>query len=383
MKDLKFSILFFLAFTFSTLQAQVDTCKLRVSLLTCAPGSELYSTFGHTAVRIYDSSFTVDYVFNFGTFDFSDPNFYSKFITGKLKYYLSIENYKDFVYQYNYEQRSIREQVLHLSCEEKDKLLTQLKITAEPEFKYYQYDFLYNNCTSRVRDLILNSNNSIQIKDSIVTSGITFRNLLYEYLNKGHQPWSKLGIDILLGSTLDKPVTQKEAMFLPDYLMKGIDTAYIKNSKLVKKANQILDLKSPIDATNNQLPLFVFSFYTMLILLLSVSKNKTAELIIKINDSFLFYSTGLLGVLLLFMWFGTNHQACKNNFNLLWALPTNIPAAYFLIKKPTWLKTYLRAVTFINCSILIMWMWLPQQLNISLVPIIIILAYRSIKLSKE
>lgn len=383
MKVIKFSILFFLSFTFSISQAQIDTCKLRVSLLTCAPGSELYSTFGHTALRIYDSSFKADYVFNYGTFDFSDPNFYSKFVRGKLKYYLSIENYKDFIYQYNYEQRSIREQVLNLSCKEKNQLLTALKINAEPNFKYYKYDFLFDNCTSRIRDLIFNSNSSITLKDSLITTETTFRNLLYEYLNKGHQPWSKLGIDILLGSKLDKPITQKEAMFLPDYLMKGIDTAYIQNTKLVKEVVQVLDLKSTTNSISNQQPLIVFSIYTILILLLSISKNKTAELITKINDSFLFYLTGILGVLLLFMWFGTDHHSCKNNYNLLWALPTNIIAAYVLVKKPSWLKTYLRAVTFICCFILIMWIWIPQQLNISLVPIIILLAYRSIKLSKE
>ncbi len=383
MKALKYSFLFALLFSLSEIHAQTDSCKLRVSLLTCAPGSELYSTFGHTALRIYDSSFKADYVFNFGTFDFSDPDFYSKFVRGKLLYYLSVENYKDFVYQYNYEQRSIREQVLNLSCAEKNKLLANLKINAEPQFKNYKYDFLFDNCTSRVRDLILNSNTTILIKDSLTKSGTTFRNLLYEYLDKGHQPWSKLGIDILLGSKIDQPVTQNQAMFLPDYLMKGIDSASIQNQSLVKESVQVLDLKSSTELISNNQPLIIFSIYSIIILLLSISKNKTSQLIVKINDSLLFYSTGFLGVLLLFMWFGTKHQSCKNNYNLLWALPSNIVAAYFLVKKSNWLKSYLRAVTFICLVTLAMWFWLPQQLNISLVPLIILIAYRSIKLSKE
>lgn len=384
MKSLKYTVIlvFILLGSFGT-NAQLDTCKIRVSLLTCAPGTELYSTFGHTALRIYDSSFKADYVFNFGTFDFSDPDFYSKFVRGKLKYYLSVENYKDFVYQYNYEQRSIREQVLNFNCEEKNKILSALKINAEPEFKYYQYDFLFDNCTSRIRDIIFNTNKNIIVQDSLVKPNTTFRNLLHEYLDKGHQPWSKLGIDILLGSKIDKSVSLKDAMFLPDYLMKGIDTATIENNKLVKEEVQILDLKSPIVKISNYQPLFLFSFYTLIILFITILKNKTAQIIIKTNDRILFYITGFLGFVLVIMWLGTDHQSCKNNFNLLWALPTNLLVADLLSKKKSWLKIYFRLVTYVSCVVLILWSFLPQQLNLALVPIIILLAFRSYQLSKE
>ena len=132
---------------------QNDSCSLRISLLTCAPGEELYSTFGHTALRVQDPSQGIDQVYNYGTFEFG-PDFYTKFIRGKLLYFLSVEEFGDFMYQYEAQSRSVQEQVLRLDCFEKQKLRSALQVNALEENKYYRYDFLFDNCTTRAGDMV-------------------------------------------------------------------------------------------------------------------------------------------------------------------------------------------------------------------------------------
>src|SRR5690606_31625041 len=133
----------------------IDTSRTRISLLTCTPGSELYSVFGHSALRVVDSNAVTDIVYNYGTFDFNDPNFYSKFVRGKLNYYLSTEYFRDFVYGYRLEGRGITEQVLLLTAEEKLALKKFLRENLKPENRHYAYDFFLDNCTTRLRDLII------------------------------------------------------------------------------------------------------------------------------------------------------------------------------------------------------------------------------------
>ena len=131
----KLAVIFFVSLLASMVSFGQDSCRLRISLLTCSPGAELYSTFGHTAIRVEDSLNNRDLIFNYGTFEFG-PDFYSKFVRGKLLYYLSVEDYPNFIYQYQMESRSIIEQQLNLSCPEKQKLFQALLVNAQEQYKY-------------------------------------------------------------------------------------------------------------------------------------------------------------------------------------------------------------------------------------------------------
>src|SRR5688500_1732759 len=131
-------------FISTTLFSQIDTCNTRITLLTCGPGEELYSLFGHSALRVTDAT-GLDIIFNYGTFDFDDPQFYVKFVKGKLLYFVSTERFSDFRRSYQYENRSIIEQDLHLTCEERQRLFDALRINAREENKYYAYEFLFDN----------------------------------------------------------------------------------------------------------------------------------------------------------------------------------------------------------------------------------------------
>jgi hypothetical protein len=366
-------------FFFQLSSAQDTNCHLRISLLTCSPGAELYSTFGHTALRIVDTARHSDVVFNYGTFDFSDPDFYTKFVKGKLEYFLSVENYRDFLYAYQVEQRSIWEQELNLDCNEKEQMVNAINVNMQGTNRFYKYDFLYDNCTTRIRDLIFKNISNVAINKRLIPPGITSRDLIHSYLDKGGEPWSKLGIDILLGSKLDKPVTNNEAMFLPDYLMKGVDSAVtVSDPSIVLNKKIALQAEPAYSSSGKYVPLIVLSIITAIFTTIYFTGSYT---IIKIADSLLLYLTGLLGILILFMWFGTEHLLCRSNFNILWALPTNFIAAFFIWKNPVWLKRYFNIAFFVYGLLFIAWFWLPQEINISVIPVLLLLFFRYAKLA--
>ena len=321
-------VLSFILCIFHSALAQ-DSCNLRISLLTCAPGEELYSTFGHTALRVQDTSNGTDYIFNYGTFEFG-PDFYTKFIRGKLLYFLSVEEFNDFIYEYRLQSRSIQEQVMQLTCGEKQKLYTALQQNAQEQNRYYRYDFLFDNCTTRAGDIVVkNADSAVIFRNILPNDRPTFRNLIHSYLNAGHQYWSKLGIDVLLGVKLDMKATNREAMFLPDYLLKGFDSAGINNRSLVTPPQIILDMPSPLKRKSLFTPGLVFSILLIVVIVISFVQFNWARRAIDIFDFLFFFSLGLAGILLLFMWFGTDHKVCQNNFNLLWALPSNVIMAFF------------------------------------------------------
>jgi hypothetical protein len=377
-------LLLLLSFNFCILHFALaqDSCNLRISLLTCAPGEELYSTFGHTAVRVQDVAKGTDYVFNYGTFEFG-PDFYTKFIRGKLLYFLSVEDFNDFFFEYKLQSRSIQEQVLQLSCDENQKLYVALQSNAQEQNRYYRYDFLFDNCTTRAGDIVAkNTNSPVVFKDILPKNTPSFRNLIHEYLNAGHEYWSKLGIDILLGAKLDRKVSNREAMFLPDYLLKGFDSATVNNHPLVTPPQTILPMPSPLKDKSFLTPAVVFSLLLVIILAISFIKSNWARATISIFDFLFFFILGLAGILLLFMWLGTDHKVCQNNYNLFWALPTNVVMAFFVHSKRIWVKKYFRIILWLTVVLVLTWFFLPQQMNNALIPIVVLIIYRGLHLSK-
>jgi hypothetical protein len=371
-----FALLLSVLLSFSV-YSQADSCGLRISLLTCSPGEELYSTFGHSAMRVQDNSSGIDIIYNFGTFEYG-PDFYTQFIQGKLLYSLSTERFTDFAAAYTWEKRGIKEQVLQLTCAEKEQLFKALQLNSEEANRYYRYDFLFDNCSTRLRDILSKATRQPVVFDTIIPEEApTFRNLIHSYLNAGEQYWSKLGIDILLGSPLDKQVTNQQAMFLPDYLMKGYDQASIKDRPLVLPAQTILEQPS-IEKDNSIFhPMAVFSVVLFVIMILSFIPNSKMQRILQVFDFLFFFILGLAGLLLLYMWFGTNHTVCRNNFNLVWALPTHVVVAFFLWKRVKWVHYYLLGTIILQSLLLLGWIFLPQELNISLIPIVLLVLLRS------
>jgi hypothetical protein len=359
-----------------------DQCSRKVSLLTCTPGSELYSTFGHSAIRVKDSLVNTDIIFNYGTFDFNDLDFYEKFVKGRLLYFVSVDSLSNFLMEYEYFNRGVTEQVLNLDCASIDKLVAALYENAKEENRYYLYDFTHDNCTTRLRDMLENvSGKNLQTKNIIPAAGTSFRDMIHEYLDRGGQYWSKLGIDILLGSPLDRNVTNREAMFLPDYLFKAFDSSTVNGERLVSAKNQLLPAPVNNRSTGFFSPVVVMTIFLIIIAVASYFWKQRAFL--KAFDVFFFGVLGMLGILLLFMWFGTNHPMCRNNLNLLWALPTHLPLAIMLFIPKKWVRSYFRVIFFFSLVLAVAWFFLPQEMNRALLPVLGIIIIRSYSISDQ
>ena len=353
-----------------------DSSHLRISLITCGPGApddELYTTFGHTAVRIADSSSLTDYAYNYGTFDAFEDNFYLNFVKGRLRYYVSVEDFRDFAEGYKASNRSITEQVLNLTSAEKITIQRFLNNNIQVANRYYRYDFCFDNCTTRVRYIIKKNHDSSFTKKPVMPIGTTFREAIYFCLDRNDQQWSKLGIDILLGKPCDAVMTAGQMHFLPENLQKSLHST--DHPFLLAENNLYTAVKK--DYHNSYFPpLIVFSILLLLVILLDFSKNKLAHSFLQGFDGLLFFTTGLLGILLVFMWFGTDHNMTKENYNLLWAWPTHAIAAFFINSKKHWVKKYLLVTAVGLVMVLLSWFFLPQQLNHSLILISLLLLFR-------
>jgi len=355
-----------------------DSSHIRISLLTCTPGQELYSTFGHTAIRITDSISLTDYVFNYGTFNFEDDGFYTKFIRGKLLYYLSAENFSDFKFIYQAENRGITEQVLNLDAEEKIALKQALYENAKEKNRYYKYDFFFDNCTTRARDMLVQYKKNHPSFQPVMPKGTSFRQAIHLYLDKNEKDWSKLGIDLLLGARTDAIMSTTHSQFLPDNLMKSLDSSQ-QQPTLVVSTKNLYPISEQTEESSLFTPLFIFSLLFSCILLLSFSSNHWIKIFLQGFDGVFFFLIGTLGFLLIFMWWGTDHSMTKNNYNLLWAWPTNIIAAFLMPSQKKWVQKYFGIQAVALMLLLISWFFLPQQLNTSLIPIVLLMIFRTAK----
>ena len=365
--------------------AQPDSSGLRISLLTCSPGSELYSTFGHSALRIVDTAAGTDIVYNFGVFDFYDPDFYLKFVQGKLLYYLDQQSFPDFIYGYDLEGRQISEQVLALPAARKIKLQRYLFHKVRPENRSYKYDFLFDNCTTRLRDLILKATPEEGRLVCVLRPGEqTFRKHLHAYLDGNGKDWAKLGIDILLGRRLDRIMTDEETMFLPDFLEKGIDGTTLNGQPLVAEKKLILPRRLEASPTSEPpMSLIILGIIAVFMILASKAAHPVLRSIAGIGDLLLFLSCGMIGILLVLMWTATDHQICKENMNLLWALPTHLPAAFLMRSRSRWVKGYFKGVAWLSMILLFGWPALTQSLNLSLLPIVVWMGFSALRISKS
>ena len=353
-----------------------DSSHIRIALLTCTPGEELYSTFGHTAIRITDSSSVADNVFNYGSFNFEEPGFYTKFIRGKLRYYLSVENFEEFKYAYQADNRGITEQVLQLTAEEKIALMRALYANAKGPNKFYQYDFFLDNCTTRARDMLVKFKNPHPLFNPVMPAGTRFRQAIHQYLEGNEKYWSKLGIDLLLGQPTDGVMTTGQSQFLPDNLMNSFDSSNSGRSLVLSKAN-LYPLNRQSTSTNFLTPMVVFTSLLIIIVSLSFSTNKRVQTFLQGFDGIFFFITGAMGLLLIFMWVGTDHSMTKNNYNLLWAWPINVVSAFFVNNHSKQARLYFGCSTVVLILVLFSWHFLPQQLNNALLPVVLLLAFKS------
>jgi hypothetical protein len=360
--------------------AQKLSDEASISVITCGPYDEVYLAFGHSAFRVHDPRTGIDYAFNYGVFDFDKPGFLVDFALGDNMYMLGVHDYQLFQESYIEHNRFIHEQVLNLTPEQRQKVFDYLMWNALPENREYPYDYFYDNCATRIRDVIVKVLGSdVTFDGSYITTDYSIRQLTDIYLKP--QPWGDLGIDVCLGLPMDKKATPFEYMFLPDYIESGFDHASLKRDSItvpIVQEKKIIYTSRPEDGpTKLPHPLFVSGFLLIMALILSVKDFYTKKLS-NWFDVFLFGSTGIIGVLLLFLWLFTDHKAAAYNFNLLWALPTHLVALAAFRKAKRWLEKYFLIVVLLEALLLLTWWFLPQQLNTSLIPLVLTLLLRAL-----
>jgi hypothetical protein len=381
----KITILLFALLVLSkinVLKAESLSPQAEFSLITVTPGDDLYSCFGHSAFLLLDSTNEIAKMYNYGTFDFEDPDFYLNFTRGKLKYRLSVENPGELLYMASVENRAVIQQVLQLSAGQKQRLYNFLEKNYLPENRFYQYDFFYDNCSSRLRDALVEAcGDSLQFNLKFTNEGQSFRALIDPYLkNKRYQD---MGMDIGLGLPADKIATPYQYMFLPDYLMEAFAgaTNIVDGEKvpLIYSEQTVLP-NQPSDASTPFFlqPWFAFTLLLLVVIALTYSQYKKQR-----NgywlDAILFTVVGLFGLVLVFLWFFTDHGVTAKNFNLIWAMPLHLIFIPMLLrgKKIKRVSSYFLAYFFALLFLLIFWKFTPQELNANIIPLLLALAIRA------
>jgi len=366
-------------------QQNVLSEQAEISILTIGPGSSLNDSFGHSAFRVRDHIKGTDLVFNYGVYDFDTPNFYTKFAQGKLNYLIGVNYFQDFFEAYISQNRSIKEQVLNLSAPEKQKLFDYLLNNIKPENRAYLYDFFYDNCATKIKDVTKTAlSNTVVFNEPKDFKPVSFRTLIQNNLNKNS--WGSFGIDLALGSVIDKKATAVEYMFLPENIFRLFSNAIIKsrNEPLVKET-RILHNQIETNSTNQffMSPLFVFGVLGLLIFFITYkdfkSNKRSAWL-----DVTLFSITGIIGIVILLLWFATDHKATHQNYNLLWAFVLNIfiIGQLFKEKASRWFIKYLKLLVILLCLLTLHWVMGVQVFAIGLIPFIVALFIRYLYLIK-
>ena len=361
----------------SSAQIQLTDAS-EISVLTIGPGHLLNDSFGHSAVRVKDPLYNFDVVFDYGRYNFEAEGFYLNFAQGKLDYMLGRTAFDDFLSFYEYQNRSVQEQQLNLSIEQKTAFYYFLRENNKPENQAYPYDFFYNNCANKITDAIetvLGEQISYNPPSSFKQQ--TFRNLIRSDLNQNS--WGSLGIDVALGSKIDQLASVKEHLFLPKYLYLLLENAQVesKELKLVKKLKILTPTTFVKTSEGFGSPIVILSLVAFIMLFVTFKDNKNNKRS-KWLDVILFATTGIIGLVILMLWFATDHTATANNYNLLWAFAAN------LLFIPSILKTrlnnrgikYIVFLTILLSLMLLHWMTGVQSFAIGLIPILIAIGVR-------
>jgi len=348
--------------------------NLEVSLLTCSPGDELYSAFGHTALRVNDM------VFNYGMFNFNTEGFYIKFVSGETDYELGVEIMQGFERQYERRNRSVIEQKLNLTNEEKAALFNALIENTRPENKTYRYNFVFDNCATRPRVKIEECLKGA-IKYDVKEENESYRKLIEKYV--GEDSWIKFGIDILIGAEADKTASFFDRLFLPDELMNAFATARRDNGeRLVTETKEIVsqDKDEDDDEDNGVTPLAVAVIAMTIISIASLLFPRK----LKALDFILFLATGLLGVVITFLCFFSLHPLVGENYNLLWLNPIHliIPLTIFIKKARKILMGTYALIALATAIAMSGYIYLPQEFNIAFLPFMAIIVVRALSAIK-
>ena len=356
-------VVIFVTLAFNGLSFQLSD-RATVSIITCSPGNEAYSVYGHSAIRVKDPRLNYDVAFNYGIFDFSSPNFLYRFCAGQTDYLLSANPFDAFLNEYQHDKRSVYEQKLNLTYQEVQEIFDFLLWNVRPENRVYRYNFFFDNCATRVRDVIANNvNGGIVYTDA--ASHKTLRTLIKDC--HGKLLWLNFGIDFLISADSDREATLEEEMFLPDYVMQHFATAKRNdNGQNIARPVRVLyqapaQTKGPTWIWS---PEVIFMLLFLFIAFFTCKQFKEGEMKPAL-DILLYGINGLGGLLLTWFAIFSEHPAMNPNYNLMWLVPVNLVFAIVWMRKK-W-RPAVRYYHFIFSAWLIVFLttaaFLPQKFH--------------------
>ena len=313
---------------------KVNTDSIKISLLTCGPGSEVYSLYGHTAIRFQDPQRGQDLAINYGMFSFRQKFFILRFIFGLTDYEMGIIPFQDFLQEYKDEHRWVIEQDLNLTGEEKLNIARAIDENYIPENRVYIYNYFYDNCTTRARDLLIHHVNGRVDFHQGTDATTSYREMTHQW-NREHL-WARFGNDILLGVKADSKTSFAQQQFLPDSLRKAFAKATItENGKIKPFVDSTFYLIRPQEITNTEgFPLsprecsLILLAFTVIITCCEIRKKCRFW----IYDLVLFASAGIAGVILTAMIF-SQHPTVSLNLQILALNPFPLLLIYPIWKR--------------------------------------------------
>lgn len=310
-------------------QSMTNPDRIQISLLTCSPGKEVWAQYGHTAIRYYDKESGEDLAINYGIFSLDQTYFIPRFVLGMTDYRMGVQPMDMFLAQYSYEGRGVIEQVLNLSAEDKEVIYKALQENMKPENVVYRYNYFFDNCTTRARDMLVNHLHG-KVVYPPAEEDATFRSMIHKWNNK--YEWSQFGEDLLLGVNADRKTTKSEQQFLPENLRSDFDKATYKGKPLVKETNVLLDAETEVAEPAFPLsPLsiaLIFAAISLVMMLFSYRRQQ----VYWAWDLALMLTSGLMGIIFFVMIF-SQHPCVSLNFILLFFNPLPLFFLYSTIKK--------------------------------------------------
>ena len=310
-------------------QSMTNPDRIQISLLTCSPGKEVWAQYGHTAIRYYDKESGEDLAINYGIFSLDQTYFIPRFVLGMTDYRMGVQPMDMFLTQYSYEGRGVIEQVLNLSAEDKEVIYKALQENMKPENVVYRYNYFFDNCTTRARDMLINHLHG-KVVYPPAEEDATFRSMIHKWNNK--YEWSQFGEDLLLGVNADRKTTKSEQQFLPENLRTDFDKARYNGKPLVKETNVLLDAETevaePVFPLSPLSIALIFAVISLVMMLFSYRRQQ----VYWAWDLALMLTSGLMGIIFFVMIF-SQHPCVSLNFILLFFNPLPLFFLYSTIKK--------------------------------------------------
>lgn len=367
--------------------AQIQLSKdATISMVTIGPyDPELWSSWGHSVIRVYDPHQNIDWSYDYGRFSFEQTNFYWNYALGKTYYSIGkSERYPAYVNLWRKRNRSVIEQVMNFTPEEVQKAFDILERNNQPENREYLYNYVYDNCATRLIDLVdLTLPGQVTFDETFMKEDLTIRDLMDEGLE--FQPWGDLVIDLFLGSQIDHVANHQEHLMMPDYVRQSLAKSTINrngNTVPLVRNERIVYQAKPENLANGILT--PFNVFVLLFFVVGFITNRNFKTLRRTKwiDYVLFSLVGFLGLICAFLWFGTEHLS-KYNWNLLWAIPFHLPAIWMTRKEKyqPFLIRYFRFTGVLYGLTLLFWVILPQPLHQSLIPLVLLLTLRAFYIS--